>query len=326
MISVLLVLAVTSAVCALLWKRPAARAAASGAWRAGRTTAAADGKAAYRVVRGGYQAKRRELLDGNPSWKEPRRWLAAAMALLYGVGVAALSVTAFPLVGLAMLAHILVEAGKGAHQAHAEWKAAQPIDADVLDDQHVPWWERGRNAWKGWKSTFSGGIPTDPPVPPETPRTYEPPLPPDPPKPDPRPEPDLPSAPQPDPEHDPEHATTPQAPQPVADPSLERTSEMSFAPEFVSFPQLASDHSAHSTDLNGLAADCEALMASLASKSMGNSSMYGCLTKAMQAYRDLAVVHDEIVSLAEEQIVVIESHANVGGADNVADKDVYETA
>ena len=70
-------LVVAAAVCGIMWRRPDARAAVSGAWQAGKAQAVQE-------FRQGYQFAQSRLRAGNPGWKNPRRWVSAGLAAGYG--------------------------------------------------------------------------------------------------------------------------------------------------------------------------------------------------------------------------------------------------
>ncbi|MGC5012487.1 hypothetical protein ACLQ2R_17120 [Streptosporangium sp. DT93] len=111
----ILSLIIAAIVCGILWRRPDARAAASGAWSAGRAQAA-------REFREGYQFAQERLRRGDPSWKNPRRWASWGLASGYGAAKT-----------LIAGGRICRAAWQGARERYAEWKAAQPIDAEVIE-------------------------------------------------------------------------------------------------------------------------------------------------------------------------------------------------
>lgn len=74
----LLALIVAAIICGILWRRPDARAVASGAWEAGKAQAA-------REFRDGYAFAQKRLRSGDPGWYNPRRWLSGALALGYWI-------------------------------------------------------------------------------------------------------------------------------------------------------------------------------------------------------------------------------------------------
>lgn len=115
----ILSLVVSGVVCGVLWRRPDARAVASGAWEAGKTQAA-------REFRDGYTYAQKRLRAGDPSWKNPRRWVSWALATGYG---AAQTVVAGNRIRRA--------AWNGARERYAAWKASQPVDGEVVEDVSV---------------------------------------------------------------------------------------------------------------------------------------------------------------------------------------------
>lgn len=112
----LLSLLIAALICGgVLWRRPDARAAASGAWNAGKAQAA-------REFREGYQFAQERLRRGDPSWKNPRRWASWGLASGYGAAKT-----------LIAGGRICRAAWDGARERYAEWEAAQPIDAEVIE-------------------------------------------------------------------------------------------------------------------------------------------------------------------------------------------------
>ncbi|MFI6317249.1 hypothetical protein ACIBG8_07010 [Nonomuraea sp. NPDC050556] len=137
----LLSLLIAALVCSLiLWRRPDARSAAIGAWRAGSEQAAAEFRTGYQALRGAYTSTRKQLLDGNPGWKEPRRWLAAGLATTWGAASLAGGILYGTGKTIAAGGRILFSAYQGMAAAYAAYKDehAEPIELEVIrDTQHV---------------------------------------------------------------------------------------------------------------------------------------------------------------------------------------------
>lgn len=137
----LLALLLAALLCSLiLWRRPDTRSAAIGAWKAGADQAAAEFRDGYQALRGTYRNTRKQLLDGNPSWKEPRRWLAAGLALTWGTASLAGGILYGTGKTIAAGGRILVSAYQGMAAAYAAYQDehAEPIELEVIQDtQHV---------------------------------------------------------------------------------------------------------------------------------------------------------------------------------------------
>ncbi|MEU8151825.1 hypothetical protein [Nonomuraea sp. NPDC048901] len=112
----ILALILAAVICGVMWRRPDARAVAAGAWQAGKAQA-------IREFRDGYDFAQHRLRAGDPSWKNPRRWTSWLLAGLYGIAKA-----------LTAANRIRRAAWLGARDRYAEWKAAQPIDGEVIDE------------------------------------------------------------------------------------------------------------------------------------------------------------------------------------------------
>jgi hypothetical protein len=115
----ILALIIAAVVCGVMWRRPDARAVVSGAWAAGKAQA-------VREFRDGYTFAQRRLLADEPSWKNPRRWASWLLAVAYGLAKA-----------LAAANRIRAAAWRGARDRYAEWKAAQPVEAEVIEEIDV---------------------------------------------------------------------------------------------------------------------------------------------------------------------------------------------
>jgi hypothetical protein len=115
-----LALVVAAIICGIMWRRPDARAAASGAWQAGKAQA-------VREFRTGYDFAQQRLRRGDPSWKNPRRWLSWGLAGAFGAAST-----------VAAANRIRREAWNGARDRYRAWKDAQPVDGDVVAEQAGP--------------------------------------------------------------------------------------------------------------------------------------------------------------------------------------------
>jgi len=117
-VSILLIaLVVAAVVCVGLWKRPDARAAVAGGWQAGKAQAA-------REFRDGYRYAQKQLLAGNPSWKQPRRWLSGLLSVAYGAAQTLVAAN-----------RVRRAAWQGARSSYAAWKASQqPVDGEVIEE------------------------------------------------------------------------------------------------------------------------------------------------------------------------------------------------
>jgi hypothetical protein len=116
---VIVSLLVAAVVCGALWRRPDARAALGGAWQAGRAQAAAE-------FRQGYQFTQARLRAGDPSWKNPRRWVSAGLATGYGTAAT-----------IAAANRIRRAAIEGARERRQQWQRSRLIDAEVIEDIEV---------------------------------------------------------------------------------------------------------------------------------------------------------------------------------------------
>lgn len=114
MSALIIALIISAVICTAMWRRPDARAAVSGAWQAGKSQA-------VREFRQGYQFAQQKLRAGNPSWKNPRRWASWTLAGAYGTAVT-----------VAAANRIRRRAWEGGRTRYMEWKAAQPVDAEVV--------------------------------------------------------------------------------------------------------------------------------------------------------------------------------------------------
>lgn len=114
--SVLLVLILAAVICGIMWRRPGARAAAAGAWQAGRQQAALE-------FRQGYDWAQARLRVGDPKPYNPRRWASWALAAGFGAVKTA-----------AAAGRIGTAAYRGARDRHEAWRLAQPVDAEVIDE------------------------------------------------------------------------------------------------------------------------------------------------------------------------------------------------
>ncbi|MGA4989837.1 hypothetical protein [Nonomuraea bangladeshensis] len=113
----ILALVIAAVVCGVMWRRPDARAVVSGAWQAGKAQA-------VREFRDGYTFAQERLRDGNPSWKNPRRWVSWTLSTGYGAAKT-----------LAAANRIRRAAWRGARDRYQAWKAAQPVDAQEVVEQ-----------------------------------------------------------------------------------------------------------------------------------------------------------------------------------------------
>lgn len=133
----LLALVVAALFCGgVLWRRPDARAAASGAWQAGSAQAVAE-------FRQGYSFAQERLRAGEPSWYNPRRWASWLLSGAYGTAKT-----------IGASNRIRREAWQGGQAQYRAWKAAQPVDAEVIEEStsvircpdcgagNVRWWDR----------------------------------------------------------------------------------------------------------------------------------------------------------------------------------------
>lgn len=112
----ILALIVAAIICGILWRRPDARAVASGAWEAGKAQAIAE-------FRDGYVFAQRRLRSGDPSWKNPRRWLSGVLGLAYGTAATVVAAN-----------RIRRAAWNGARSRYQKWKASQPVDGEVIEE------------------------------------------------------------------------------------------------------------------------------------------------------------------------------------------------
>lgn len=117
MTGVIFAVVVAALICGLMWRRPDARAAATGAWQAGKAQAAQE-------FREGYTFAQQRLRSGNPSWKSPRRWTSWLLASAWGAGQTVVAAN-----------RIRARAWDGGRTRYREWQAARPIDAEVIDDE-----------------------------------------------------------------------------------------------------------------------------------------------------------------------------------------------
>jgi hypothetical protein len=115
----IIALIIAALVCGVAWRRPDARAVVSGAWQAGKAQAA-------REFREGYQFAQQRLRAGDPSWKNPRRWMSWGLAAGYGAAKT-----------VAAANRIRHAAWDGARARYADWKASQPIDAQEVIEQVI---------------------------------------------------------------------------------------------------------------------------------------------------------------------------------------------
>ncbi|TDD54615.1 hypothetical protein E1286_05345 [Nonomuraea terrae] len=124
----LLSLLIAAIVCGgVLWRRPDARAAASGAWEAGKSQA-------VREFRDGYTFAQQKLRAGNPRAINPRRWASWGLAATYGACKT-----------IAAANRIRRSAWDGGRDRYRQWKDSQPVDGEVIeavvvkrDDQPAP--------------------------------------------------------------------------------------------------------------------------------------------------------------------------------------------
>lgn len=112
----ILALIVAAIICTVMWRRPDARALVGGAWHAGKAQA-------VREFRDGYDYAQRRLRAGDPSWKNPRRWASWLLSVAYGIAKT-----------IAAANRVRAAAWHGARDRYTEWKAAQPVDGEVLDE------------------------------------------------------------------------------------------------------------------------------------------------------------------------------------------------
>lgn len=103
----------------VLWRRPDARAVASGAWQSGKAQA-------VREFRDGYTYAQKRLRAGSPRWYNPRRWLSWGLATGYGAAQT-----------IAAGNRIRKAAWDGARERYAAWKASQPVDGEVVEENTV---------------------------------------------------------------------------------------------------------------------------------------------------------------------------------------------
>lgn len=115
MILFILALVIAAVICGFLWRRPDARAAVSGAWQAGKAQA-------VREFRSGYQYAQQRLRAGNPRWYNPRRWASWGLSAGYGAAKT-----------LAAANRIRRAAWGGGRDRYRAWKAAQPVDGEVIE-------------------------------------------------------------------------------------------------------------------------------------------------------------------------------------------------
>lgn len=111
----ILALIVAAIVCGIAWRRPDARAAVSGAWQAGKAQAVQE-------FRDGYTFAQQRLRAGNPRWYNPRRWASWGLSTGYGT-----------VKTLAAANRIRRAAWRGARDQYRAWKAAQPVDGEVIE-------------------------------------------------------------------------------------------------------------------------------------------------------------------------------------------------
>jgi hypothetical protein len=114
----ILALVIAAIICGVMWRRPDARAAMSGAWQAGKAQA-------VREFRDGYDFAQQRLRRGDPSWKNPRRWLSWGLAGAFGAATT-----------VAAANRIRREAWRGARERYRDWKDAQPVDAEIVAEQN----------------------------------------------------------------------------------------------------------------------------------------------------------------------------------------------
>lgn len=115
----ILALIVAAIICGVMWRRPDARAVASGAWEAGKAQA-------VREFRDGYAFAQQRLRAGDPSWYNPRRWMSWGLAGAYGTAATVVAAN-----------RIRRAAWHGARTRYREWKAAQPVDGEVVEEIHA---------------------------------------------------------------------------------------------------------------------------------------------------------------------------------------------
>ncbi len=96
--------------------------------------------------------------------------------------------------------------------------------------------------------------------------------------------------------------------------------------EFTSFPQLKAEHSAQGGAMTAVAGAIDGQVAGLLVRGMGNGALIMAMMAAQEAANLSAAKHAEVAWLAGEQFVVMEAHAQVGGSENVADKEAYDQA
>ncbi|WP_424533603.1 hypothetical protein ACOZ38_25040 [Sphaerisporangium viridialbum] len=300
MISFLLLLALSGVVAGALYKRPDARAATLGGWRAGRDQAGREFRDGYQAARGHYDRAQayltRPTLTGDPpTWRNLRWWASAGFA----VGGGTVAVAAGATYGLAKVlggaVRVTAQAAQGAREAYREYKAAQPQDIETIsEEENTP------------------ELPEQEPAEPEPAAEIEPPA-------DDSPDPDQADESEPDLSQydDPSLNTT------GGDaPNTERSHEVNA--EFTSFPQLQHDHATQSGAMSAIAGAIDGQVSGLLGRGMGGS---GALVRALMAAQDtanlLAAQHTTVAALAAEQLRVSEAHASVGGTENVAEKEAY---
>lgn len=116
MSALLFSLLIAAIICGWMWKSPASRAAVSGAWNAGAEQARVE-------FREGYQYAQAKLREGNPRLRNPKRWLSWALAGAWGAGHA-----------IGATGRIVGSAANGGRKRYSDWKAAQPVEAEVVEE------------------------------------------------------------------------------------------------------------------------------------------------------------------------------------------------
>lgn len=116
---IILALVVAALICGAIWRRPDARAAAAGAWTAGSAQAA-------REFRQGYSWAQDRLRRGDPKPYNPRRWASWLLAGAYGAATT-----------IAAANRIRRAAWQGARARYQDWKDAQPVEAEVIEETEV---------------------------------------------------------------------------------------------------------------------------------------------------------------------------------------------
>ncbi|MFI7470530.1 hypothetical protein [Nonomuraea sp. NPDC049646] len=111
-----LALIVAAVICGIAWRRPDARAFASGAWQAGK-------RQAIREFSDAYQFAQQRLLASNPRSYNPRRWASWLLAGIYGTCKT-----------LAAANRVRRAAWRGARDRYQEWKDRQPVDGEVVEE------------------------------------------------------------------------------------------------------------------------------------------------------------------------------------------------